>query len=185
MYTEKDALKLMKKHASDDDAYEGVMIHTMAVQKKALEVADAAIKNGHDIDIEFIKTAIILHDIGRFKYPPGSKESIRHGVEGAKILKEEGWPENFQRVCENHIGVGILKKDIEEQELPLPAKDYLPETKEEKIINYADNLATHNKIMDENFVVERYRRELGEEFAKRIEKFHDEIHEMIVGSKKL
>ena len=89
MYTEKDALKLMKKHASDDDAYEGVMIHTMAVQKKALEVADAAIKNGHDIDIEFIKTSIILHDIGRFKYPPGSKESIRHGVEGAKIRSEE------------------------------------------------------------------------------------------------
>jgi uncharacterized protein len=188
MYTKKEALELMKKYADkygNKDVYGKVMEHTKSVQKKAVEVAEKAISNGQEIDIEFIKAAVILHDIGRFKYSPWSKESIRHGIEGAEILKEEGWPESFQRVCERHIGVGILKKDIEEQELPLPKKNYLPETKEEKIICYADNLCAHNIITNEKEVIERYRKELGEEHGKRVEKFHEEIHELIVGSKKL
>ena len=101
-----------------------------------------------------------------------------------KILKKEGWPERFQRICETHIGIGIRKQDIEEQSLPLPLKDYIPEKKEEKIIAYADNLVKGNRIMDEEYVIERFRKELGDEFAKRVEKFHEEIHEMRKKSRK-
>jgi len=174
-FNQENALKLMEKYAPDKDTYEKVMEHTMAVQKIALEVADKV----EGVDKEFIKTAVILHDIGRFKCPPWSEDQLKHGIEGAKILKEENWPEKFQRVCENHIGVGILKKDIEDQQLPLPAKDFIPETKEEIIITYADNLVKHDKRTTEGEVAERYRKKLGEEHAKRVEKFHEKVHEMI------
>ena len=77
-----------------------------------------------------------------------------------------------------------LKKDIEEQGLPLPAKDFVPKTKEEKIISYADNLAFHDQIHNEKDVLERYEKDLGIEFRKRVEKFHEEIHKMLVESDK-
>ena len=147
----------------------------MAVQAIALEVAEKV----EEVDIEFIKTAVIVHDIGRFKCPPWSKDQIKHGIEGAKILKEENWPEKFQKVCEKHIGVGILKKDIEKEGLGLPAKDYIPETKEEIIITYADNLTKHDQRITESEVAERYRKKLGEEHAKRVEKFHEKVRELM------
>ncbi|MBT4824484.1 HDIG domain-containing protein [Candidatus Woesearchaeota archaeon] len=174
-FNEQKALELMEKYAPDKDTYEKVMAHTMAVQEIALEISEKI----EVIDIEFIKTAVILHDIGRFKLPPWSKDQIKHGVEGANILKAEGWPEKFQRVCENHIGVGILKKDIEKDNLPLPAKDYIPETKEEIIITYADNLTINDQRTNEEEIEERYRKKLGEEHAKRVGKFHEKVHEMI------
>ena len=178
-FNEENAIRLLEKHSPDKESRDDVLGHSKAVQKAASELAEDV----EDCDKEFIKTACLVHDIGRFNMPPKKgSEAIKHGIEGAKILKEEGWPEKFQRVCENHIGIGIRKQDIEEQNLPLPLKDYIPETKEEKIIAYADNLVKGNKIVGEEYVVERFRKELGEEFGKRVEKFHEEIHELKVVS---
>lgn len=41
-------------------------------------------------------------------------------------------------VCERHTGAGLTEKEIIEQNLPLPHRDFLPETLEEKLICYAD-----------------------------------------------
>ncbi|MFH1438946.1 MAG: HD domain-containing protein [Candidatus Woesearchaeota archaeon] len=194
-FTEKDALELLKKHSNDKKTFEAVLSHSKAVQKAALKITDEVNKNLSSktddkifvCDKEFIKAACIIHDIGRFKCLPvshggtndGEKASLRHGIVGAEILKKEAWPVKFQRVCETHIGIGITKKDIEEKKLPLPAKDYIPETNEEKIIAYADNLCEHDNIKDEAWVVERYKTELGKEYAKRVIAFHEEINDMI------
>jgi len=173
-FTEKQAIKLLEKYAPDKESLDNVLWHSKAVQKAALKLM-----NDIDCNWEFIKTACLVHDIGRFNMPPKKgPEAIKHGIEGAKILKKEGWPKKFQKVCENHIGIGIRKQDIEEQNLPLPLKDYIPETKEEKIIAYADNLVKGNKIVDETYVVERFKKELGEKYGKRVEKFHEEIREL-------
>jgi uncharacterized protein len=42
-----------------------------------------------------------------------------------------------------HTGVGITKVEIEKNKLPLPARDYIAETDEEKIVMYADKF--HSK----------------------------------------
>jgi uncharacterized protein len=203
-FNEDAALKLLKKYAPDERRLEIVLNHSRAVQKMALKLvegfsAERCRQNGLDkkntdkelirvasLDKEFIKVASLLHDIGRFRFPPKTGiESIKHGIEGAKILKEEGWPAKFQLVCERHIGVGIRRKDIIEQKLPLPEQDYVPLTNEEKIITYADNLVEGKecRIVKEEEIVERYRKELGEEHAKRVEKFHKEIHEILSNAK--
>ena len=41
-------------------------------------------------------------------------------------------------VCERHVGVGITIRDIQTHRLPLPLRDMMPVTLEEKIICYAD-----------------------------------------------
>jgi uncharacterized protein len=133
--------------------------------------------NLRGVDIEFLKTASLLHDIGRFFYPPGSKDPIKHGIEGARILREEGLPRHA-KVCETHIGIGITKEDIISQSLPLPLKDYVPETIEEILIAYADNLDSPG-IKDEIDVEERFAREVGEEYRKKVKEFHKKVHRIL------
>lgn len=52
-------------------------------------------------------------------------------------MRNEGYPRHA-RVCERHTGAGLTAKEIEEQGLPLPHRDFLPETLEEKLVCYAD-----------------------------------------------
>ena len=139
--TEKEAVELLRKYSTNDESFNRVLSHSKAVQNLALEIAKEVKKN-HDVDICFVKTASLLHDIGRFKCY--KKNSIRHGVEGGKILSKEGLAK-YARIAETHIGVGITKKDIKKYKLNLPLRDFVPETTEEKIIAYADNLIFGSK----------------------------------------
>ncbi len=41
-------------------------------------------------------------------------------------------------VCDRHIGVGLSSRDIQQQNLPLPPRDMVPKSLEERIIAYAD-----------------------------------------------
>ena len=174
--TEVKAIVLLKKYAPDEHVCDIVLRHVKAVEKVATRIA-LQCKN---VDLEFVKTAALLHDIGRFKTGKG-KHGINHGIIGAEILRNEGLDERYALVCERHIGVGIRKKDVVEQKLPLPEQDFVPETNEEKIIAYADNLAEGKecRIVEEKDIVERYRKELGEEHAKRVIKFHDDINQRL------
>lgn len=96
-----------------------------------------------DADAQFVKEGAMLHDIGIFLtdapriHCHGTHPYICHGILGAGLLRDAGY-ERHARVCERHTGSGITKADIERQGLPLPPRDFLPETIEEKIICYAD-----------------------------------------------
>jgi len=158
--TEKRAIALLKKYAPNEKIFKLVLAHSKKVQQVALRLA----KN-IDCDKEFIKTAAILHDIGRFKY--FKKNIIKHGIHGAKILRKEGLLKHAN-VCERHLGAGINKKDIKDQKLPLPKKCYIPLTKEEYIICYADNLVFGSKEVPFKKVVERFRKELGDYGVKKL-----------------
>jgi uncharacterized protein len=59
------------------------------------------------------------------------------------LLKKEGFDEAICRFAMLHTGVGITKVEIEKNKLPLPARDYIAETDEEKIVMYADKF--HSK----------------------------------------
>lgn len=85
----------------------------------------------------------MLHDIGVVRcdapsiYCYGSLPYICHGVEGRRMLDELALPRHAL-VCERHTGSGLSCDDIIRQNLPLPHRDMLPISLEEKLICYAD-----------------------------------------------
>ncbi len=139
--------------------YPFLMIHSMMVTKKALEIGrNLSLSNNQ---LEFIEEASMLHDIGIIKiHDPdmdctGDKPYLCHGIEGAKILEKEGLPKHA-RVAKLHTGVGVFKEDITKNNLPLPVADYCAETLEEEIISYADlffskveEILWHEQSLDE------------------------------------
>lgn len=116
--------------------------HSRNVAAKAVQVAKQSIL-ADNLDIDFIKEAALLHDIGVSRtsapdlYCTGSAPYITHGVLGRNILEKEGLPRHAL-VCERHIGVGLTVEDIIRQKLPLPLRDMTPETPEERIVAFAD-----------------------------------------------
>lgn len=117
-----------------------VLLHSECVRDKALECAR---RHSLDIDPDFVSEAAMLHDIGvvRCNAPSifcyGSQPYICHGIEGRQILDNLGLPRHAL-VCERHTGSGISLNDIVSQRLPLPHRDMLPLSMEEKLICYAD-----------------------------------------------
>lgn len=158
--TEKQAIALLKKYSPNERIFKLVLTHSKKVQQVALKLA----KN-IDCDKEFIKTAALLHDMGRFKY--FKKDIVKHGIHGAKILRKHKLLKHA-KVCERHLGAGINKKDIKEQKLPLPLKCYIPLTKEECIITQADNLVFGDEEVPFKKVVKRFEKELGPYGVKKL-----------------
>jgi uncharacterized protein len=137
-----NAISLLKKYfAENRTAFEIVQEHSMMVASKALTIARDL--SNPAIDLRFVEEAALLHDIGvSLIHSPridchGSSPYICHGILGREILESEGLP-SHALVCERHIGVGIGVKDIVQQQLPLPKRDMIPITLEEKIICFAD-----------------------------------------------
>jgi uncharacterized protein len=127
--------------APDSEPYQILMEHGRLVAGKALS---AAARVAHlNPDLDFIRGAAILHDIGIFLTNSpvlgchGIEPYIRHGVLGREILNALGHP-RYGLVCERHVGVGISAEDVRRFKLPLPERDMLPMTIEEQIICYAD-----------------------------------------------
>lgn len=135
-------IEIIKKFYQPETlAFDILIEHSKMVTKKAIEIAER-IKNLNP-DISFIEEAAMLHDIGIFltKEPRigcyGDREYICHGYLGRELLEKEGLPMHAL-VCERHIGIGLSTNDIEQQNLPVPKRDMLPVSLEEKIICYAD-----------------------------------------------
>lgn len=120
--------------------YETLTVHSEMVKRKALECIS---RRGLQVDTDFVAEAAMLHDIGIFRcdapdiYCEGELPYICHGMEGCRILGEEGLLRHAL-VCERHTGAGLTVDDIVNQSLPLPHRDMLPVTIEEKLICYAD-----------------------------------------------
>ena len=134
-----DPFEIIKKYYKVESmAYRILVNHSKAVTEKALTVAEK-----FDVDKKFIYEAAMLHDIGIFmtKTPKfdchGNFPYICHGYLGREILEKEGFPIHAL-VCERHTGVGITKEEIIKNNLPLPRRDMIPLSMEEKIIAFAD-----------------------------------------------
>jgi uncharacterized protein len=169
-FTESDAEKLLKKYAPSDDAYSKVLSHARAVKELALKMASRV----KGVDMGFIATGSLLHDIGRFECPPGPK-TIFHGVKGSEILRKEHLPKHAL-VAERHIGSGITEDEA--RKLGLPPRSYMPKTKEEKIICMADSLIFGDKPGTFEQVVERYQKEVGRALVKRTLRLYRDIQRM-------
>lgn len=155
-------LKILKQ----EETPETVIEHSKAVYKKAMVIA-ANFKNA---DKDLIKKGALLHDIGRSK-----THGISHAVEGAKIVKQYGYPEEVQNIVERHIGAGITEE--ESVKLGLPKKSYIPQTIEEKIVAHADNLLSGTKDVDIDFDIAKWKRKIDkpEENIKRLIELDNEL----------
>lgn len=145
-----DPIKLIEKYYDrNSTAYHVLLVHSEMVTQKAVELAER-VKHLNP-DMEFVKEAAMLHDIGIvFTQEPtidchGEMPYIMHGPVGRELLEKEGLPRHAL-VCERHTGVGLSKEDIIRQNLPLPHRDMLPISLEEKIICFADTFYGKNPL---------------------------------------
>jgi uncharacterized protein len=117
--------------------------HSRLVADKALAIAARAASHGIAVDLAFVEAAAMLHDIGvcRVSAPGigchGPLPYIAHGIAGREILEAEGLP-HLALVCERHIGVGLTAEDIRLPGLPLPCRQMVPLSAEERIVCLAD-----------------------------------------------
>jgi uncharacterized protein (TIGR00295 family) len=162
---EQEAIILLRKYANSKKSFENVLAHSKKVQEIALRIA----KQIPNVDLDFIKIASLLHDIGRF-----GADALHHGVRGAEILHKEGISQ-YASVAERHLGGGISKQEIIEQKLDLPLKDYMPTTVEEKIITHADNLVCHDREISFEETIERFKKELNKKAIRKFFKLKDEL----------
>ncbi len=136
---------LQKYYDPASGLYRLLVTHSLLVAKKALDLAEAYEVRHPDAaaDREFIAEAALLHDLGIFRCRSpeilcaGSEPYVRHGAIGRELLEAEGHPRHAL-VCERHTGAGITREEVLRHRLPLPARDYLPVTLEEKLICLAD-----------------------------------------------
>lgn len=161
-----NAIKILEKYYdTNSEAYKTLLTHSQSVAKKAITIAEN-FKN--EVDIDFIKEASLLHDIGIFltNTPDldchGDKPYLCHGYLGREILEKEGLAKHAL-ICERHVGVGITKEDIKKNNLPLPARDMQAQTLEEEIISYADKFFSKTK---ENLTKEKTIEQIKTELIK-------------------
>ena len=169
--TDKEILVLHKKHAPTPGALDLVYTHCVivcAIAEQLCSLPGAGLDI--DIDIDLVRAGSLLHDIGVYRLydDAGNLDQanyIRHGVLGYELLREEGLPEAISRFASHHIGVGISRGDVLDQQLPIPAADYLADTGEERLVMYADNF--HSKTTPPVF-------RTASECAARLRRFGEE-----------
>jgi len=134
-------------YESGSKAYNILVRHGEDVARKAV----AAAQNVSHLkpDLNFIREAALLHDIGMFltNTPElgctGQHPYICHGYLGRELLEKKGLPKHAL-VCERHVGVGITAEEIKHHNLPLPVRNMTPVSIEEQIICFADKFFSKN-----------------------------------------
>ncbi len=163
-----DPLEILTRfYKSGSVTYKILIEHGKQVAEKAINAAEKA---AHlNPDITFIKEAAMLHDIGILMTNTpqlgctGKHPYVCHGYLGRKMLENMGMHAHGL-VCERHVGVGLTVEDIRSNHLPLPERDMVPVSIEEKIVCFADkffskngmNMAKEKSVGDILNNIERY-----------------------------
>ena len=136
MMTDIDSLEIIRYFYPEETPLRRLLLkHSAQVRDKALAILAQA---APELDSRLVAAGAMLHDIGilHCRAPKilcvGTEPYIAHGVIGARMLRE------YARICERHTGSGLTAEEVRRESLPIPARDYLPETPEEKLICLAD-----------------------------------------------
>ncbi|MEA3286045.1 MAG: HDIG domain-containing protein [Candidatus Marinimicrobia bacterium] len=138
--------------------------HCFAVAQAALRVG-SVLNEFRSIDLEFLWSAALLHDIGRYR----THDPIKHGVEGYHLLTKLGHHQEAF-VCASHILFGL---DAAEAELAgLPARDFIPNSIEEQLIPLVDFMIEFDEptTLDERFASLRKRNSNNSYFMDRLDR---------------
>ena len=165
-------------YPSENELRRILMVHSRQVADRCLLIASKHPELR--LDKEFLEEAAMLHDIGIYRTNApgiqcfGTEPYIRHGLIGGQILREKGW-ERHARVCERHTGTGLTAWDIEQQQLPVPHEDFMPEVLEEQVVCYADKFYSKTRPGSERTVVEAMRalEKFGWDGIRRFQKWVD------------
>ncbi len=153
----------------NDPLRENLFLHSCQVQQKALEILRSLPEEEQKlIDVKIVENGALLHDTGiKMCYAPdihchGKEHYLRHGLLGGEMLREYGKRncldlEKYALICERHTGSGLTASEIRKQSLPLPCKDLLPETKEEKLVCLADKFFSKSGSMKEKNMEKVYK----------------------------
>ena len=149
-------MRVIDKYYSDNPPLKDLLIlHSRLVADKALKVA--AVHPELNLDTQFIEEAAMLHDIGIFLTDAapihcfGRYHYVCHGYLGAELLRGEGLPRHAL-VAERHTGTGLTLKQILERDLPVPHRDMIPLSSEEKVICFADKFFSKTRPAQEKTV---------------------------------
>jgi uncharacterized protein len=143
--TDEEILALHERHAPTPDAFDLVYTHCQIVCAIAEQLHA---RSGADADIGLVRAGSLLHDIGVYRlYDDAGRldhaNYIRHGVLGHELLLEEGFAGTICRFASCHTGMGLSREDVIRQGLPLVPADYRAESREERLLMYADKF--HSK----------------------------------------
>jgi len=169
----------------DPPALAIILEHSRNVARKALEIAANSPLAGQ-LDTVFIEEAALLHDIGVSQTDApglgchGSEPYIRHGILGRSLLEKEGLPRHAL-VSERHIGVGLTITDIRQQNLPLPLRDMIPTSPEERIVAAADLFYSKKEnALSAEKSIEQIRYDLGKFGADKVTVFEGWLEEFTI-----
>lgn len=169
--TVKTIKRLHFKYAPNKKTFLLVFTHCQIVK----EISEQLIKeNNLIIHKGLVVAGSLLHDIGVYKLMNkrgvfDESNYIRHGVEGYRILSQEGFPEELCLIAERHTGVGISKNEVIRQKLSLPVRDYLALTLEEKIIMYADKFHSKSSHLNSFNTYSLYIKRFGQSKVKKFQ----------------
>ncbi len=149
---------IFDKYCGDNPELRQLLVtHCGNVARLALQTG---LEAGLEFDAAFTAEAALLHDIGVVQcaapgiHCHGPLPYICHGIAGRTILDKEGMPRHGL-VCERHTGAGISIQTIEQQRLPLPHRQMIPLSVEEKLICYADKFYSKSGDPDLRKPIER------------------------------
>jgi tRNA (cytidine56-2'-O)-methyltransferase len=148
---------------NDAGCDEAVISHCIGVNRLAVKLAKLC-----SADVELVDVASLLHDIGRSK-----GHGIMHGIDGAKILRENGLPKEVIMIVEKHIGAGLDSEEA--SRLGLPDGDFVPSTLEEKIVCHADSLMSHDKKIRLEELIKRFEGQGLEKYIENLKRLHAEL----------
>jgi len=154
-----ECIALLRDSGCNDD----VVRHCLAVAELAVKIARKC-----EADVQLVEVGALLHDLGRCE-----SHNIDHAVRGARLAKSKKLPDEVVKIIERHIGAGISRSEA--KKLGLPAKDYIPQTLEEKIVSHADNLMAGTERTSVKQAVNWLVRQGLHEPALKVLKLHEEL----------
>jgi uncharacterized protein len=145
--SEEEALRMHKKCGSND----AIIRHCRTVAKVTTILAEEFRRQGKEIDSEAAVAGALLHDIGRNRV-----QTVRHGLEGSEFLKGEGVDEAVVQIVRRHVGAGVSPEEA--KTLGLPDLDYIPRTREQVIVCFADKMIDSDSVRPFELEVRRFER---------------------------
>ncbi len=146
--SEEEALRLHKKCGSND----AIIRHCRTVAKVTAILVEEFRRQGKEIDSKAAIAGALLHDIGRSRI-----QTVRHGLEGSEILKGEGVDEVVVQIVRRHVGAGISPEEA--KALGLPGLDYIPRTREQVVVCFADKVVEADRVRPFEEEVRRFEEE--------------------------
>jgi uncharacterized protein len=133
--SEEEAIALHRKHGSSDS----MVAHCRMVAAVARVLAEEYSRRGPQVDVDAVVLGALLHDIGRTR-----TQTVRHGVEGAELLRQEGVDVVVVEIVKRHVGAGISPEEAER--LGFPRDDYIPRSLDQRIVCFADKLVDSDRV---------------------------------------